>query len=297
MMTQIHLKGAGYMVGYAASQSAVWALVRHLGMDYPTTVLFFFRTLLGAGLLIPIVLLEHRGFLRQDRDWGVYILRASAAFVGGISLFFAVSHAPLASVVAITFSAPIIASLLAVIFFGETMGRRQWTTTAICFLGMGMVLRPTSFAAHLAGTTAAIVGAFATAVAFLCVKKLAQNDAPSLAAFISFVMILPLSAVIAAREWTTPQLNDWVAILSLGGGFLVGQIFLANALKSANASSVLQLDFLRLIFTAALGAILFAEAIDLWTIVGGAMILLAALLSTVRRKSSQNPAASNKVTT
>ena len=54
-----------------------------------------------------------------------------------------------------------------------------------------------------------------------------------------------------------------------------GQLSLAQSLRIGDASAVLPVDFLRLVWSTALGFILFSEVPDIWTLVGGVVVFSA----------------------
>jgi drug/metabolite transporter (DMT)-like permease len=66
----------------------------------------------------------------------------------------------------------------------------------------------------------------------------------------------------------------WLALIGLAG--LCAHWCLTNALRLAPASVVMPVDFLRLPVIAAVGALLYAEALDPWVLLGGAVVAGAA---------------------
>jgi drug/metabolite transporter (DMT)-like permease len=57
---------------------------------------------------------------------------------------------------------------------------------------------------------------------------------------------------------------------------------MANALKRADTGAVMPLDFSRLVWASLLGFIIFSETPDLWTFIGGGIIVAAASYIIVR---------------
>ena len=57
----------------------------------------------------------------------------------------------------------------------------------------------------------------------------------------------------------------------------VGHLAFAQALRSAEATAVLPIDFLRLVWATLIGWIFFAEPPDFWTWIGGSIIFGSAL--------------------
>ena len=63
-----------------------------------------------------------------------------------------------------------------------------------------------------------------------------------------------------------------------GVGGLLAQLSVTKALRLADASSLVVVDFVRLPLSLVLGMMLFAEPIDSGTLLGGGLILVALLL-------------------
>lgn len=276
-------RGMAYMAAYAVTQSVVWGVVRHLSSELSTETLFFFRNLVGAAMVAP-ALYQSRLRLLKTRRLGLHAARAAAAFIGGFSIFYAVAHAPLATVVAITFSAPILASVLALFLFGERFTLGRGVTLVLCFAGVLIVLRPASLS-HLPGLVAALVAAVSTAAAFLSVKALTRHDRLDTIIAYPFILILPASAAMANFHWSTPSLAQTPALIVIGAGFSAGQFFMAKAFSHAGAVAVLPFDFLRLVAAILIGAFFFSETFDLWTFAGGALILATSVYAGARRRA------------
>jgi len=273
------------MATYAVVQSLVWALVRYLSDDMSTETLFFFRNLIGFGAVAPLLIKGGLGMFKTQR-LQMHFLRAFAAFAGGVSVFYAVAHAPLATVVAITYTAPIFASLFAMLILREGVTPARLIVLAAGFVGTMMVSRP-SFEMESAGLIAAIISAIATAMAFLTVKQLSSTERPETIVTYPFLFILPVSAILAYSNWTPPSLADVPLLILMGVGFTTGQLFMTKAFGAADASTVLPIDFLRLVVAALIGVVVFGEMLDQWVLFGASIILAAAVYGTRKEKAAQ----------
>ncbi|MFC7050887.1 DMT family transporter [Emcibacter nanhaiensis] len=277
-------RGLIYMALYSITQALVWGLVRYLGESMSMETLFFFRNLVGFLTIVP--LLPGTGLaLFRTRKLRLHLLRAVAAFVGGLSIFYAVAHAPLATVVAITFFSPVLASFLAIFLFGESLTRSRAAVIVTGFIGVLIVLRP-SAGIEADGLLAAIVTALATAAAFLCVKKLSATESSKTTVAFPFLFILPLSAVLGATNWTPPSLAQLPLVLVMGCGISLTQFFLVKAFAAAEAGAVLPLDFLRLVVASIVGSLFFQEVVDVWVVAGSMLILGSSVYSSWKEQKS-----------
>jgi len=263
------------MALYATIQSIVWGIVRHLAEDLSTSTLFFFRNFIGFLTIIPLI--SKNGLkVFHTKNIKLHLLRAFAAFGGGISIFYAVAHAPLATVVAITFAAPIFASLFAIYSFGEVINRAQLISIFFGFLGVMIVLRP-SLEIETSGLLAAVIAAIMTAIAFLTVKKLSYSENSSTVIAYPFLLILPISILMAYIDWTAPEIKHFPLLLLMGIGISAAQYCMVKAFSLADASAVLPFDYLRLLGAIIIGSFFFNDVVDTWVVVGASIILLSSL--------------------
>ncbi|MGD8325433.1 MAG: DMT family transporter [Sphingomonadales bacterium] len=275
--------GISFMAAYAVLQALIWAIVRGLGNELSTETLFFFRNLIGVITLSPMLFKHGRGLFETQR-FMTHFWRALASGAGALTLYYAVEHAPLGTVVAITFAAPIFASLVAILFYKEPATVAKLFALGLGFMGASFVARP-SMAGDLSGIVAAFIGAIATAAAFLLVKTLATTEKAPTVVALPFFILLPISAIIAAFNWTTPEVHHILPLLGIGVGFSAVQYAMAKAFHYAEASAVLPIDYLRLIAASAIGTLYFGDAINAW-VFAGALLILSASVITVRQKRS-----------
>lgn len=246
----------------------------------------FFRNLIGFIAVIPLISSKGLGILRTS-NFPMHLLRAFAAFAGGLSVFYAVGHAPLATVVAITFTAPIFASVFAMLVFGETVNKTRLVSLAVSFIGVLILLRP-SFDMAISGFIAANCAAVMTALAFLTVKKLSFTERSETVVAYPFLLILPFSAVLAYFDWTTPTLSQLPLLLMMGLGISAAQYCMVKAFALADASAVLPLDFLRLLVATLVGHLFFNDLLDTWVLLGASIIFLSSLYLARKERGANN---------
>lgn len=289
MPTNAVQRGILYMAVYSVLQALTWGLVRYLGEDMSTASIFFFRNLIGLMTILPLFMREGPALFKTTK-FALHGLRAAVAFIGGFAVFYAVAHAPLASVISITFAAPIFASLFAMMVFGEGITLHRIMVLAVGFVGVIMVLRP-SFDIEFGGMVGAVIATIATAAAFLSVKRLSLTERSQTVVAYPFLLILPLSALLAYFDWTSPSWQQMPVVVLMGLGISAAQYCLVKAFSLADASAVLPIDFLRLIVAGVLGYFFFGDAIDTEVFVGAAVILAVTIYSARKEKEKAAQAA------
>ena len=243
--------------------------VAHLGL-HPFEIAFF-RLLFGVLPTIPWFVRYGLAPLRTQR-FGLMALRGLLN-VGAMMCFFtALAIAPLAQVTALGFTAPIFATVLAVLFLGEVVRLKRWTAILLGFAGTVVILRP-GFAHIQLGALLVLISSVVWGGCMIIIKRLSSTESSTTITVYMSIVMTPLMLIPAAFVWHWPNLDQfiWLIVLGcLGGG---AQMSMAQALKLADTHVVGPVDFVRLIWVTLIGYFAFGEVPDLFVWVGGAMIL------------------------
>ncbi len=264
------VRGALWMVAAAACFSVMITLVRYLAARQHVFEIVFFRNFFGLLVMLPW-LLRHGGSVLRSRRPGLHLLRAGFGLSAMSLWFWVLSTLPLAEATALSFTAPIFATLLAVPFLGEPLSRRRLLAVFGAFLGALVILRPGARvldpAAPVALLTALIWGA-----STVLVKLLGRTEAPAVIVTWMVLLLTPLSGMLALPVWRTPEAPELLFFLLLGLVGSSGHYCMSRALNAADAGRVLPFDYMRLPFVALLGWLVFGQSLDLWTGLGAALI-------------------------
>jgi drug/metabolite transporter (DMT)-like permease len=255
-------------------------LIRQLTATFDPLQVVFFRNVFGLIAMLPWIAGHGLGALRTQR-LGLHALRATIGIVSMICWFTALSLMPLAQATALSFTAPIFASVLAVIFLGEVMRLRRWSATAIGLLGTLIIVRPDSATIEPAALLA-IASALLGAVSPIFVKIMARTE--STGAIVTYMVLFatPLSLVPALLVWQAPTVGQLGFAALLGLAATLGHLCLTRALATADATVVVPFDYLRLPAVALIAYLVFAEVPTLWTWIGGAIIAASSIYMTLR---------------
>ena len=89
------------------------------------------------------------------------------------------------------------------------------------------------------------------------------------------ITLVVLSIWPALFVWQTPTLEQFLWLFLVGALATAGHLLMTSAIKMADTSIVMSVDFARLVWTALIGAYFFNEVLDIWTFVGASIIFLA----------------------
>ena len=268
------VRGPVWMIIACTAFASIWGLTRAASEHVHPFMIVFCRNLFGSLAIIPLAAPAwHRDTLKR---FPIHLRRAGSGIIATYATFYAVSHAPLATVQAINFAAPLFATVAAALFLGEQVRARRIAALLIGFAGVLIVLRPGAIP-MTPGIAAAVISAVSTAFSLVAIKQLVGTDDPRLVAAFTFVLMLPISAVIAPAFWSWPDLTTWGLLVAIGLSAVIGQVSTSYAFRAADATAVMPYDFLRFGIVAAIGWFAFGESIDALTLVGGGIIIASSI--------------------
>lgn len=269
-----NISGAGWVVFSGLAATAMTISVRELAGAMDSRMIAFLRCSLGLLVVAPLLLNGGWRQLRMTRPW----LHALRGVLMGVSLnlgYYALSTLPMTTATILFFLAPVFATALAGPMLAEAVGPRRWAAVGCGFLGAVIILRP-GFAALELGMVAAIVGSCSFAVS-LMIARIAGGEDGARSLFVSSTVVASLVTLpLAMPVWAPPQ--------SAGLWIWTGAMVIASSIRmyadiraysQGEAGFLAPFAYLRLLFVAAAGWLLYREGLDGWTLTGGAVIIAA----------------------
>ena len=272
-----NLRAALWMLGAVVTLSTMAIAGRELAGRINTFQILFFRSLVGLAVVSAVL---HRAGWHQAKTtvFGTHVVRNLAHFIGQFGWFFALGVIPLSEVFAIEFTTPIWTGLLAGVLLGERMTRLRALAVALGFAGVLVIVRP-GFTVISIGVLAALGAAFAYAIAHMMTKKISRTDTPLTILFYMTALQIPLGLAASLYDWRWPGADAWPWIAVVAFTALVAHYCMAQALRLADATVVVTMDFLRLPLIALLGWLLYAEAVNGWVLLGAALVFVGIWLN------------------
>lgn len=276
-----------YMVAAACLFSIMVTSIRHVSVEVNSFIVVFFRNLFGIIIVAPIIARYGFGFLRTSVP-RLYGWRTALGLGSMFLWFYGITVTPVAEAVALSFTAPLFVTIVAVLVLGEKVGLPRWLATIIGFVGTVLVLRP-GFAEITPGHMMLIVSSILMGAAIVTIKMLSATEPPGRIVAYMVILFTPISFVPALYVWEWPSWNAlfWLAVV--GGAGTLAHIMFARALSRADASAVMPLDFLRLPLTAIIAYVAFSEIPDVFTFIGGAVIFVSSVYIAQRENRNARP--------
>lgn len=263
--------GVFWMVVTGLLFVGVTALVKYLGTDIPAPQAAFIRYALGLVFLLPMI----RPILRADlsaKQWGLFAARGLAHSIGVALWFFAMARIPIADVTAMNYLAPIYVTIGAALFLGERLALRRVLAVVVALIGALIILRP-GFREIGSGHFAMLAAAVVFGASYLLAKLLTdQTNAVIVVGMLSFWVTLGL-APMAAHVWVTPDLHTILVLFVVACLATAGHYTMTLAFRSAPLTVTQPVTFLQLVWAVSVGTLFFGEAVDIWVVIGGLVIL------------------------
>lgn len=270
------------MVASTLLFACMHAAIRHLSSDLSPLQIAFFRCFFGLVIFLPLAVKTRFGFLHTDK-LSLHLVRALLNVASMWAFFWALSITPIARVTALSFTSPLFMAVISVVILGEVMRMRRWAATILGFVGALIIIRP-GFAEIDFGSLLVLGSAASWAICMAIIKILGRtNSSMTITGYanllLSIITLLPAIAV-----WKTPEPMAWFWLVFIGVVGTFGQLAVAEALKQADATAVMPFDFLKLIWAASLGFVLFAEVPDGFTWFGAAVIFSSSMYIVYRER-------------
>ena len=273
-----------FMIFSGFFATTMHCLIRFATEDHHPFEVAFFRTVFVLIIFFPLVVKKGISSLKSN-NVKIQTYRAVVGSIAMLCMFYALSITELAKATALMFTVPIFATILAIIFLKEIVGIRRWTAMFVGFSGALIVLRPDIELGF--GPLLILCASLLWSSSMLMAKILTKTDSILSITFWQAAGLIPATFILAIQVWEWPSLNQLFIFLMIAIAGTLVHWFLNEALKRAEISTLLPLDYLRLIWAVSLGFIFFDELPHAGLWLGAALILGASTYIGVRQSKKK----------
>ena len=207
-----------------------------------------------------------------------HIGRNLVHYAAQLGWFFALTLIPLGQVVSIEFTMPIWTAILAASFLGERLTGWKIMAIVLGLVGVAVIVRPGTGEIN-PGQLIALAAAVGFGISITMMKSLTRTE--NTVAIIFWMLVIQSAAgfvpALYLWQWPSAYAWGWIVVIAFCGTF--SHFCMARAMLYADATIVVPMDFLRVPLTATAGWLLYAERLDLFTVLGAALILTGNLLN------------------
>ena len=266
------VRGAFFIVASELSFAISAAIIKQISVSLPSESIVFFRNLFGLLILTPLLLRAGTKILHTD-NLKLHLTRAGFGMGAMYCFFYSIAHIPLADSVLIKSTIPLIIPFVSLIWLKESMSGRVITAGILGFVGVFFILEPngeTDWASLVA-----LVSSVMAALAFVTVRRMSVTEPPLRIVAYFAIFGLSISSIPLIWAWQTPTIVEYFMLLAIGLTTTIGQLFLTRGYRNAPASSVGIFTYTSVPFGTFLGWLLFEEILDINSLFGAILIVLA----------------------
>ena len=245
--------------------------------DYPVGQVLFFRGFFG---IIPILFLIPRDryvdFYKTTRSM-LHLKRCLAGLIALVAIFIALRNLPLATVVSISFAAPIFTTIFSIFMLNEKVGFYRWLAVLVGFVGIVIISEP-GFSSLNFYYIYPIIFCLGLSYVAIAIRKLSSTEPVWLISFFFSFSIMILSFFSFYQNWILPSFIDLFLLAMIGilGG--LANLWLSQSYKFSEVSLVTPLKYLALIFAIIFGYFIWDEIPTLKTLLGAALVILSSFI-------------------
>ena len=183
---------------------------------------------------------------------------------------------------------PLIVAGLSVPFLGEKFGWRRWTAIFVGFVGVIIILRPTTNVIS-EGAIYALVGAIMFAVYLILTRYVSRLDKAITSFFWAGIGGSVTMTIISFFIWENILKEDFLWLLIMCVLSASSHFMMVKTLQVAEASVIQPFSYLQLVFGSIIGVTIFSESIDLMIVVGVTIVIGAGLFTAWREYIKKHP--------
>lgn len=287
----------------AMSGSAVFSLndlcIKHLSGTYALHQVILVRAFIGIAFIVGFAAVS-----RQRRIWHtkrpvMHFLRATIVMLSNVTYFLGLAALPLADAAAIGFVAPLLLTMLSVVFLREKVGWHRWGAVVVGLIGVVVMLRPegqVKWAAILV-----LASALCYAITQTMTRMMRETESAVTFGFytqIAFVIVSGAMGVFVGdghlagssdaslaflfRTWVVPPMQDWIYFLGTGLSVAIGGLLMSQAYRMNEAALVAPFEYTSMPLAVLWGLLFFGTFPDLQGWIGIALIIGAGLYTLYR---------------
>ena len=246
-------------------------------VDYPIGQVLFFRGFFGIIFYFFIIPKERLHNFYQTKRAGLHFLRCVSGLIALVSIFIALRKLPLATVVSISFAAPIFTTIFSIFLLSEKVGIFRWLAVLIGFIGILIITEPGISELNIYYIFP-IIFCLGLSYVAITIRQLSSTEPVWLISFYFSLSIMILSFFTIPQGWMMPSFNHLILLSFVGifGG--VANLWLSQSYKYSEVSLVTPLKYLALVFAIFFGYLIWDEIPTIKTLFGAFLVIISTLI-------------------
>ncbi len=245
--------------------------------NYPVGEVLFFRGFFG---MIPIFFLipkeRYFDFYKTNRPL-LHFKRCISGLIAIVAIFIALRKLPLATVVSISFAAPIFTTIMSIFFLNEKVGLYRWLAVIVGFIGIFIISEPGLGSLNYYYIYP-IIFCLGLSYVAIAIRQLSYSEPVWLIGLYFSFSIMIISFFTLPQGWIVPNLKDLLLLSMVGilGG--LANLWLTQSYKFSEVSLVTPLKYLALVFGIVFGYLIWGEIPTIKTLTGAALVIISSII-------------------
>jgi drug/metabolite transporter (DMT)-like permease len=246
----------------------------------PTAVVVLFQSGISLLLLLPWALRHGLSELQTTR-LPLHIVRALSGLLSQALFFLAVKHMALVDAVLLVNAAPLFIPFVALVWMKTRITPIVAAGLVIGFVGVLLILRPSSSLFSNPSALLAISAALCSAIALVSVNRLSSTDKPGAILFYYFLISTIAASPFAIDDWRMPGGIEWSYLAGIGVFMALAQLFIILAYQRATAERLAPLNYSVVVFSGLIGWLVWGNVPGLLAVTGIVLVCVGGTISIV----------------
>jgi drug/metabolite transporter (DMT)-like permease len=246
-------------------------------VNFPIGQVLFFRGFFGIVFYFFVIPKDRFHNFYQTNRPGLHALRCVSGLIALVAIFIALRKLPLATVVSISFAAPIFTTIFSIFLLSEKVGVYRWLAVLIGFIGIVVITEPGISELNVYYIFP-IIFCLGLSYVAITIRQLSSTEPVWLISFYFSLSITLLSFLTIPQGWVMPSFDHFILLSFIGifGG--VANLWLSQSYKYSEVSLVTPLKYLALVFAIIFGYFIWGEIPTIKTLTGAFLVIISTLI-------------------
>ena len=244
---------------------------------YPLGEVLFFRGFFGLLFYFFIIPRERLKDFYYTKRAGLHFLRCIFGLIALLAIFIALRNLPLATVVSISFAAPIFTTIFSIFFLSEKIGFFRWLAVFVGFIGIIIITEP-GFSSLNIYYVYPIIFCLGLSYVAIAIRQLSTTE-PVWLISLNFSAAITLASIFTIPfGWIMPNIKDLILLSLIGVFGGVANLWLSQSYKFSEVSLVTPLKYLALVFAIIFGFFIWDEVPTFKTLAGALLVIISSVI-------------------
>ena len=244
---------------------------------YPLGEVLFFRGFFGVLFYFFIIPKQRVKNFYYTKRAGLHFLRCLFGLIALIAIFIALRNLPLATVVSISFAAPIFTTIFSIFFLSEKVGFYRWLAVFVGFFGIIIITEP-GFSSLNIYYIYPIIFCLGLSYVAIAIRQLSRTEPVWLISLNFSGAITIVSLFTIPFGWIMPTVQDFFLLSLIGVFGGVANLWLSQSYKFSEVSLVTPLKYLALVFAIIFGYFIWNEVPTIKTLSGALLVIISSII-------------------